>query len=213
MTTKTSQPPIDHRLLRALSHPLRQKILHLLTHRVASPSELAAELDEPLGNVSYHVKVLDENGAVELVRTAPVRGALEHFYRATARSQFDDEQWSRMPVTVRRALIGDTLQDIWDEVAAAANENGLANPTNHISRTHLELDDEAYKELNDLLASVLDRALVLHAEAAPRLAEISAEERDAHVTELAMMHFHRATKKPLREDRRSRSGKPRKASK
>ena len=50
---------------------------------MASPSELAKELGEPLGNVAYHVKILEETGAIELVRTAPVRGALEHFYRAT----------------------------------------------------------------------------------------------------------------------------------
>ena len=33
--------------------------------------------------MAYHVKILEETGAIELVRTAPVRGALEHFYRAT----------------------------------------------------------------------------------------------------------------------------------
>jgi DNA-binding transcriptional ArsR family regulator len=210
MITKSTEAQLNHRLLKALSHPLRQRILHALTHRVASPSELAEELDEPLGNVAYHVKILAANDAVELVKTAPVRGALEHFYRATARSHFDDEQWSRMPVSVRRALIGDTLKEIWDAVTAAASENGLAEATDHVSRTHLELDEEAYKELNDLLDSVLDRALVLHAEAAPRLAELPAEERNAHVTELAMLHFHRAARKPqsARTDGRAGARKP-----
>jgi hypothetical protein len=40
-----------------------------------------------LGNVAYHIKILEENGAIELVRTEPVRGALEHFYRASVSTQ------------------------------------------------------------------------------------------------------------------------------
>lgn len=49
-------------------------------HGVASPSEIAERLVEPLGNVSYHVKVLCRAGLLELAREAPVRGAVEHFY-------------------------------------------------------------------------------------------------------------------------------------
>ncbi len=42
------------------------------------------ELDEPkLGNVSYHVRALLDDGLVELVRTEQRRGALAHFYRAS----------------------------------------------------------------------------------------------------------------------------------
>jgi hypothetical protein len=47
---------------------------------VASPSELPDALGEPLGNVSYHVRILRELDCIELVRTEPRRGALEHFY-------------------------------------------------------------------------------------------------------------------------------------
>ena len=81
-TTKT-ELAVDPRIIKALGHPLRQRILQVLNTRVASPSEIAAQLDEPLGNVSYHVKTLLEYDCVELVETAPVRGAVEHFYRAT----------------------------------------------------------------------------------------------------------------------------------
>jgi DNA-binding transcriptional ArsR family regulator len=74
---------LDPRLIKALGHPVRVRALEVLHQRIASPSELAKELREPLGNVAYHVKILEENDAIELVRTAPVRGALEHFYRAS----------------------------------------------------------------------------------------------------------------------------------
>jgi DNA-binding transcriptional ArsR family regulator len=79
---KSNDASLDRRLIKALGHPVRVRALEVLNARVASPSELARVLSEPLGNVAYHVKILEENDAIELVRTAPVRGALEHFYRA-----------------------------------------------------------------------------------------------------------------------------------
>lgn len=82
MSAKSKDAPPDQRLIKSLGHPVRTRALEILNTRVASPSELAKEMKEPLGNVAYHVKILEENDAIELVRTAPVRGALEHFYRA-----------------------------------------------------------------------------------------------------------------------------------
>src|SRR3954451_15008353 len=76
----------EARVAKALAHPLRARILQRLGERVASPADLAAELGAPLGVVSYHVRMLSNYDCVELVRTEPRRGALQHFYRATARS-------------------------------------------------------------------------------------------------------------------------------
>ncbi len=75
-----------HALLEALRHPLRRKLLRLCVEakEELSPKELALLADRPvLSNVAYHVRTLAKNGALELVRTAPVRGAVEHFYRPT----------------------------------------------------------------------------------------------------------------------------------
>lgn len=69
---------------KALSHPLRVRILEALAaDEPSSPAKLSVTLDEPLGNVSYHVKTLSELGMVELVSTAPRRGAVEHYYQRT----------------------------------------------------------------------------------------------------------------------------------
>ena len=45
-----------------LAHPLRIHILRVLQDRVASPSELADELQAKLPNVSYHVRFLEKLG-------------------------------------------------------------------------------------------------------------------------------------------------------
>jgi DNA-binding transcriptional ArsR family regulator len=72
----------DNHLLAALRHPLRRQILRLMaSEETISPRQLAILLDQPLSNVSYHVRVLADCDAVALVRTVPVRGSMQHFYR------------------------------------------------------------------------------------------------------------------------------------
>src|SRR6188768_3199001 len=80
----------EARIAKALAHPLRAQILQRLGERVSSPGDLADELGAPLGVVSYHVRMLRDYHCVELVRTEPVRGALQHFYKATARPSLED---------------------------------------------------------------------------------------------------------------------------
>jgi predicted transcriptional regulator len=59
----------DRQLVKALAHPVRAEALTILNTRVASPNEIAKELDLPVGNVSYHVNELEKFGCVELVKT------------------------------------------------------------------------------------------------------------------------------------------------
>ena len=72
------------RLARAKAHPTQISILELLSidnGRAMSPNEMAFEMQEPLGNLSYHAAQLAEIGFLELTATEPRRGALEHYYR------------------------------------------------------------------------------------------------------------------------------------
>jgi DNA-binding transcriptional ArsR family regulator len=185
------QQAIETRIAKAFAHPLRFHILQLLNEREASPSALAQQLDEPLGNVSYHVKTLLEADAIELVRTRPVRGAVEHVYRATARPYFSDEEYAKLPTSFRNEMLGSTLQELWAHVLQAARSGGLDHPETHISWTALDLDREGYEEVVKILADALERALDIQAESAGRLASLDEGERASERTELAIMHYHR----------------------
>ena len=50
----------DPRYIKALSHPLRVRILAILEERSASPVKLAELLDASLGVVAYHVRTLEQ---------------------------------------------------------------------------------------------------------------------------------------------------------
>jgi DNA-binding transcriptional ArsR family regulator len=77
--------PDEQELLKALAHPMRSALLELCLEAAGarSPKELSGFTDQPLPHVSYHVRVLADCGAVEVVAEKPVRGSVEHFYRAT----------------------------------------------------------------------------------------------------------------------------------
>src|SRR6185503_1087403 len=175
----------EARIAKALAHPLRARILQRLGERVASPGDLAIELGAPLGVVSYHVRMLRDYDCVELVRTEPVRGALQHFYRATARPNLDEGQWRTLPTTLRGELIGETIEGLVGDLAEAADADRLDDRDVVLQRTLLELDERAFKKLNKLLAKTLEQALAIAAES-------SARGGDVFPTELALMHFKRA---------------------
>ena len=194
-TRAKNQPVIDPRMMKALSHPIRQQILVILNREVASPNQIAQETGESLGTVSYHVKTLLELDAVELVRTRPVRGALEHFYRATMRPEIDDDHWSKMPLSTRQKLLDQTLQYIWTEVVEAAAGDGFDDDRVHVSRTPLELDEQGYDEMVELATELMERAMAVSAESVNRLAKLPEEERESRSTELVLLHFHRPAKR------------------
>jgi DNA-binding transcriptional ArsR family regulator len=76
---------IDSRVVKALGHPTRIRILNLLGEReLVSPVELAGELGLALGTVGYHVRQLEALGFIELAKRTQRRGAVEHHYRARA---------------------------------------------------------------------------------------------------------------------------------
>ena len=75
----------DPRYVKAMSHPLRVRILAMLDERKASPNQLAGWLGASLGTVAYHVRTLEQLGLIDLVDETRVRGAVEHHYRAKAR--------------------------------------------------------------------------------------------------------------------------------
>lgn len=80
---------LDYKALAcATMHPLRLAILEHMaeTGEALSPVELAALFDEPLGNVSYHVRELHSARFLRLAKKVQRRGAVQHYYRVTQKA-------------------------------------------------------------------------------------------------------------------------------
>ena len=178
----------QERLLKAIAHPLRHRILAAIDEAgETSPNEVAQRLGEPLGRVSHHVRVLARLGAIEPTRTEPRRGAVEHYYRPVVKAWFDDESWARLPRASRRAIFGQNLERLLVDAMAAARGNGFDHLQAHVSYTLLELDEKGMDEIAATLGEALDRIDAIRDETRERLGNRAAALR----TELGILHFER----------------------
>jgi DNA-binding transcriptional ArsR family regulator len=183
---------IEQRLAKALTHPVRMRVLTLLNQKVASPSELAEELGEPLGNVSYHVRMLLDLDLVELVNTKPRRGAVEHYYRATASPGI----WDQLPDPLREGIADAILTKAWEDTLAAVEAGTFdSRADSHLSHTALVLDEQGWGEVAELLNETRDRAMTIEAAAAKRVAQADGTPLDAR---LIFMHYEAAPGKGKR---------------
>jgi len=199
---------VDQRLAKAMSHPLRVRILAYLDERVGSPNEISKALGERLANVSYHVKVLLDWGCLELVDTAQRRGATEHYYRSIARPLITDQDWRKLPRPVKEGISGAVLQMVWDDIAAAVKSGRFdAREERHLSRTPLVLDEAGWAELTEVLADTLDRVFDVQAHSSARMVE-SGEGGTA--AKVMLLSFESAPpNQPGRGKGRARRSKPR----
>ena len=181
---------VDPRLAKALSHPMRTRILAILNERVASPNEISEMIDERLPNVSYHVRALLELGCVELVSTAQRRGAIEHYYRAVVRPFFTDRDWKKLPQSGRQAVSDVALQMIWEDVSSAIRGGTFeARADRHLSRSVLELDEQGWKELSELLSSTLEDTEKIERRSAERLKANEGNDGNPVPVRVVLMHF------------------------
>jgi len=160
----------DPRLIKALAHPLRVRILSILeTRDMASPNEMADELGVSLGVMSYHVRRLHALGFLELVKRTPRRGAIEHHYRAKARPHVTDEGWAETPSIVKRAMVGASLQQITGFINTAAVQGGFDRGDAHLSRTVVALDEQGWRQLAGEMARLMERVDALQEESLERV--------------------------------------------
>jgi DNA-binding transcriptional ArsR family regulator len=180
---------VDVGVVKAIGHPLRMQLLARLNERVASPVELARELDESVQLVSYHVRILRDLGFVELVKTTPRRGAIEHHYRAIRRPFFSDDDYAALPQNARAAVSGTVLGQIVQH-AIHAHENGAFEQDDvdpNITTDNVVLDDEAWAKLAEKVGEVWEYAKELQAEAMPRIKD-GAEARNGRLAVLLYPH-------------------------
>jgi DNA-binding transcriptional ArsR family regulator len=147
---KKRKRTVDQAFVKSLAHELRAEILMILTERMASPNELAKVLDEGLSQVSYHVKVLKDYRRIKLVKTEPRRGAVEHFYRATAGTLLPAPAW-RAAKGLRTVVGGGMASDLFDDLADAVEAQKLTEENSHIKRLLLLLDEDGREKVSAII--------------------------------------------------------------
>lgn len=70
--------------LKALSDPLRAEIMMCVVERPYTGQQLSETLTIPRGKVHYHLKDLEKNNLIEIVKTEEKNGIMQKFYQAVA---------------------------------------------------------------------------------------------------------------------------------
>ena len=167
---RSSLDLVDPRIAKALSHPMRARILVILNERVASPNEIAEMIDERLPNVSYHVRALLDLGCIELVDTAQRRGAIEHYYRAVVRPFFSDSDWKRIPRSGRQAISDTLLHVIWDDVSDSIEAGAFDSRSDrYLSHSPMRVDEQGWSEIARVMAHALGEVEKIESQSARRL--------------------------------------------
>jgi hypothetical protein len=134
--------------IEAMRHPLRARMLRVLSDReVMSPVQLARALHADLTHVSYHMRRLEELECAEEVDSRPVRGAVEHFYRAIQRPLIDTDEYEELDPIAAEDLLLDCIQRVLDDFVASRKAKIVGyDKYFHMTRTPLILDEEGVKE-------------------------------------------------------------------
>jgi hypothetical protein len=154
---------------------------------VASPVELARELRLEVSNVGYHVSALADAGLIEEVGQRPVRGAVEHFYRAVVRPITSVEDEKELSLDKRMSF----ARTIWSLITANATtalHSGVLveRPEHHLTRVPLRVDEQGWAELADAYMELYERVYEIQADAAERLGR---DPGDPGISTLSVLAF------------------------
>ncbi|HWI94513.1 MAG TPA: ArsR family transcriptional regulator [Solirubrobacterales bacterium] len=205
---ETGSRNIDQRVIKAIAHPLRVEILAILNDRMASPNELSKELEEGLSQVSYHVKCLKDFEMIEMVKTEPRRGAVEHYYRANEKVFIPSWVLKLAPPSAQRSIWGDVLADIEQDVTTSLETGTFDKRLDLVvGRDVRILDGKAREDTEELAAEFYERFEAIEGEAVNRRAK-SEGDGEAIPTTAAVLVFGSAegkNLKPIKGKRRKKN--------
>ncbi len=176
----------DPKIVKALAHPIRARLLTILDGREASPNQLSKEIEEPLGTVSYHVRKLHDMGLLRLVAEKRQRGAVEHYYTGV-KWFIHENAWKSLPESLKGTLNQSFLSQIGEDISSAAVSGGFDEPYSLLNRDALTLDGEGALQLAREVSALAQRALAIEVESKERLKDTEPGEREN--IHLVMMVF------------------------
>lgn len=144
---------LEERLARAMSHPLRAKLLAMLNTNPASSSELNSQLEDvELSNVSYHVGKLREWNLIEAVGKEHVRGALKTTYRGTTKMQLDNDAWLKMSEEAKDGISVEAVKEVLERANCAIKAGTFdKRPDRNVITVIPDLDERGWKEVADAI--------------------------------------------------------------
>jgi hypothetical protein len=152
--------------------------------RVYSPSEFERVINESaaepidIKRIAYHFRELRDLGFIEEVKTEPTRGSIEHFYKPVKEFGAWEDEWAKLPQTVKQALTS-TILITGVEAAGSAIDSGAfcARDDAVIAQDTFWTDERGAQQALAVLAQAMEDLMQISEESATRLAENGEDDR------------------------------------
>lgn len=178
----------------ALGHRIRIQVLLLLNEGNFTAAELAELIDEPLNNVSNHIRELVDAGSIEIAETIRHRNFDQYIYRAVETTLFTREDFVAMTPHRRKVTWGMIVQRMMAEVLASFAAGKMNDdPDVVLAWDWLNLDAQGRKEVSEEQVAFWDRLVEIEAESINRVA-VSGEDTVSYI--VGELGFERARKAP-----------------
>ena len=138
--------------MRALAHPTRVRMLHLLRAEALSASELARRLEIRVGSAQYHLRSLERAGIALRVGERSRRGGTEILFEVPHGLWVDVEPDA--PLGIRHAMNRAYVAELLRRMDAAATER---HDVDHdvLSTREIELDADGVDAVSEALHAFL----------------------------------------------------------
>ena len=152
--------------VKAISDPFRIKILYEIkkARKSVTVKQIAGNMKETPSKVYYHVKKLEKNGIVHIVKTEVINGIIAKFYELSADTfkiedsllnesfeKISDNERSRLISTVYMENMKSFMKSMKKYKAEKDQDNIF------IVSSILELTDEEAKEIADTLNNIIEK--------------------------------------------------------
>ncbi len=178
----------------AVGHRVRVHILIVLNEGTYPAGEIAEIIDEPLNNVSNHIRELLDAGSIEHAETKRARNMLQHYYRAVETPHYSDEEVAAMTPEQRQVTAGLAIQSMVAEIMAGLWSGNMQNdPRLWLAWDWFNVDGQGRQEIADEQERSWRRFRDIEVEAINRCAESGEEATSILVSQTG---FKRARKGP-----------------
>jgi DNA-binding transcriptional ArsR family regulator len=183
----------------AVSHRTRVLVLVVLAEDAYTASQVAEIIEEPLNNVSNHIRELLDAGSIEIVKTEQKGNVLQHYYRAgLVQYYYSEEDVAAMSLKERHILSGYAVQAIVAELMAGLWEGKMTDPQMNLSTNWFNVDEEGRRAISEEQERSWQRFQEIEAESMKRRAVSGDETRSIVVGQMGFERARKAPKLPLR---------------
>ncbi len=189
MPAKTSRPGQSKKTIEevvgyAVSHKTRVHILLVLNEGTYTAAQIAEIIDEPLNNVSNHIRELLDAGSIELAKAEPKGNVLQHYYRAVEVPYYDEEEAAAMTREQRQVTAGLVIQPVIAEVMAALWKGTLTHPRVILAWNWFNVDKQGREDIAVEQERFWKRIEEIEVESTNRRAKSGEEAESIVVTQL-----------------------------